>query len=151
MKIIRNKIFETNSSSTHSFTLCHRDIDFNLPRHICPSWESEFGWSFETWKSAEEKLAYMLRCFVSRDGVEYSNDEEKYLQNIHNTLKPYQERLKTLGITFDLPTLYEWDGGYVDHGDEYAEDLQDFYDNDEELLKFLLNEESYIEGGNDNV
>ena len=65
-------------------------------------------------------------------------------------IKPIQERLHSLGIGFELPTYNEWLDGYVDHEDWYQEEMEDIYNNDNDLLNFLLSEYSYIEGGNDN-
>lgn len=150
MKIVRNKIFETNSSSTHSFTLSEDKIQYQLPIHIHPDWEGEFGWDFETWRSKEEKLAYVLRCYMSLVDYKYSSNKDIYMGNLYRAFKPIQNRFKKIGITFDLPTYDEWKYGYVDHGNEYVEDLNYIYNNDENLLKFILNDNSYIEGGNDN-
>lgn len=139
METIRNNTFETNSSSTHTIVVSNQDVNrIKTPIKVKPSWITEFGWDFETWDNIEEKIAYMIRCLMEYD---YSDDK----------LKAIQERLHLLGIDFDLPTKEEWEDGYVDHADWYHDEIQDIYENDDELLDFLLNGASYIEGGNDNV
>lgn len=139
---VRNKTFETNSSSTHSITICDGNkLEYNLPIKVKPAWHGEFGWEWEKWNSIEEKLAYMIRCLICYDYNE---------QNLQEKIKPIQEKLNNLGIQFDLPTYSEWQDGYVDHEDWYQDEIQEIYDDEDMLLKFLLSKDSYIEGGNDN-
>lgn len=138
----RNNVFETNSSSTHSITVSHtNNWDYELPITVAPAWYGEFGWQWETWDSIEEKLAYMIRCLIAYDYTE---------KTLQDKIKPIQKRLHDLGIDFELPTYEEWQDGYVDHEDWYQEEMQDIYNDDATLLNFLLNGNSYIEGGNDN-
>lgn len=138
----RNKVFETNSSSTHCITVSDRNNGkYDLPITVNPDWYGEFGWQWETWSSIEEKLAYMIRCLIAYDYTE---------KTLQDKIKPIQERLHNLGIDFELPTYNEWLDGYVDHEDWYQEEMEDIYNNDNDLLNFLLSEYSYIEGGNDN-
>lgn len=138
----RNKVFETNSSSTHCITVSDRkDWKYDLPIAVKPAWYGEFGWEWETWDSVEEKLAYMIRCLIAYDYTE---------KTLQDKIKPIQERLHNLGIDFELPTYNEWLDGYVDHEDWYQEEMEDIYNNDNDLLNFLLSDYSYIEGGNDN-
>ena len=58
--------------------------------------------------------------------------------------------MHNLGIDFELPTYEEYTSGYVDHEDWYQEEIEDIYKDDDTLLTFLLSDNSYIEGGNDN-
>lgn len=140
MKKIRYGIFETNSSSTHVIVVKSRTRD-KRPIKVNPAWDGEFGWEFDTWSTIEEKLAYMVRCLVC-----YNYDEN----TLENRIKPIQERLHNLGIDFEIPTYEEYKNGYVDHEDWYQEEIEDIYNDDEELLDFLLGENSCIIGGNDN-
>lgn len=140
MRKTRNDIFETNSSSTHVIVVEPRKND-KRPIKVNPAWDGEFGWEWNTWGTIEEKLAYMIRCLVC-----YDYDEN----TLENRIKPIQERLHNLGIDFEIPTYEEYKDGYVDHEDWYQEEIKGIYDNDEELLDFLLGEYSHIEGGNDN-
>ena len=138
----RNKVFETNSSSTHCITVSDiKDWEYDLPITVKPAWSGESGWEWDTWSSVEEKLAYMIRCLIAYDYTE---------KTLQDKIKPIQERLHNLGIDFELPTYNEWLDGYVDHEDWYQEEMEDIYNNDNDLLNFLLSEYSYIEGGNDN-
>lgn len=144
MKKVRNEVFETNSSSAHSKTLSRNEngeFDKKLSIVVKPAWNGEFGWEFETWNTIGQKLAYMIRCLVCYDFNE---------KNFQDKIKPIQERLHNLGIDFELPTYEEYGNGYVDHEDWYQGEIEYIYEDDDRLLAFLLNNESYIEGGNDN-
>ena len=140
MRKIRNDIFETNSSSTHVIVVKSRTRD-KRPIKVNPAWYGEFGWEWDKWYSIEDKLAYMVRCLVCYDYDENTLEER---------INPIQERLHNLGIDFEIPTYEEYKNGYVDHEDWYQEEIKDIYDDDEELLDFLLGENSCIIGGNDN-
>lgn len=144
MKKVRNEVFETNSSSSHSITLSRNEngeFDKKTPIVVKPYWHGGFGWEFETWNTIEEKLAYMIRCLVCYDFNE---------ENLQDKIKPIQERLHNLGIDFELPTYEEYMNGYVDHEDWYQGEIEYIYEDNDRLLAFLLNNESCIEGGNDN-
>lgn len=144
METIRVGTFETNSSSTHSIVVNGNKFYDHLeqsPIKVKPAWHMGFGWEFETWNKIEQKLAYMVRCLVCYDYNE---------NNLQDKIRPIQERLHNLGIDFELPTYEEYTSGYVDHEDWYQMEIEDIYKDDNELLDFLLNSSSYIEGGNDN-
>lgn len=140
MKKIRDDVFETNSSSTHVIVVKPRKKD-ERPVIVKPNWEGEFGWQWDEWYSTEDKLAYMIKCLVCYD---YNED------TLQDKIKPIQEKLHNLDIDFEIPTYEEYRNGYVDHEDWYQEEIEDIYNNDEELLDFLLGEYSCIVGGNDN-
>ena len=122
MRTIRDNTFETNSSSTHSITVSNaHDWNYNLPITVTPEWYGEFGWEWETWSSIEERIAYMIRCLVSYDYTK---------KTLQDKVKPIQERLRNLGIYFDLPTYEEWEDGYVDHADWYQTEMEEIYNDD---------------------
>lgn len=144
METIRVGTFETNSSSTHSIVVNGNKFYDHLeqsPIKVKPDWGYGFGWQFETWDTIEQKLAYMVRCLVCYD---YNAN------SLQDKIRPIQERLHNLGIDFELPTYEEYIDGYVDHEDWYQMEIENIYKDDNELLDFLLNSSSYIEGGNDN-
>lgn len=154
---IRNKIFETNSSSTHSFTV-DSSTDYEIKPFVEPNWQAEFGWQFTTWDSPEDKLAYIIRCLLNGynwnyNGVERDSwKDEDFIQNemIVNTLKPFKDRCNYLGFDFSYPTIADLELGYIDHENEYKLEIEDLILEDKDLLSFVFNPRSVIEGGNDN-
>lgn len=135
----RRGVFETNSSSTHTFSI-NNTYSYKLKKEIRPSWHTDFGWAWEIWETPEEKLAYILRCLT----YQYSWLETREI------IKKVQVRLHKLGVHFDLPTDEEWRSGSIDHGDKYETDIKEIIDKDKDFLNFLFNDKCYIEGGNDN-
>lgn len=149
MKVIRNGVFETNSSSTHSFTTSYEGYEYKRGIEIKPDWDGEFGWNWDAWYTTEEKLAYICRCIMDADWKN-THDSDK---GIYDALRPLQERLENLGVYFEIPTAEYLDKhwGYVDHGNEYyTSDIVDILETDESLLSFLFNPNNGIDGGNDN-
>lgn len=143
MRRIRNKVFETNSSSSHSIVIGNdENDDVVLPIKVIPMWQREFDWEWDVWNSIEEKLAYMIRALVIYD----YHDEDSLKEKI----KPIQNNLHSIGIDFDMPTYEEFEEGYLDHPENYHDEMEYIYSDNELLLKFLLNEDSYVRGGNDN-
>ena len=156
MKKIRNNIFETNSSSTHCFIMGHGD--FEVKEFVNPSWTTEFGWQFINWNSPEDKLAYIIRCLLNGYDWRYDTKErdswndEEFSQNelIVQALKPFKERCNYLGFDFSYPTIQDLEAGYIDHERDYKDEIKDLILEDHDLLNFVFNNKSYIEGGNDN-
>lgn len=154
---IRSNVFETNSSSTHSFIVSDHK-NYEIKPFVEPSWETEFGWSFEEWSAPEEKLAYVIRCLVygykwidkkvERDSW---NDSDFILnETIVTILKPFKERCNYLGFDFPYPSTVDLESGYIDHEDWYKEEIRDLILEDSDLLNFIFNPDCYIQGGNDN-
>lgn len=153
----RNKIFETNSSSTHSFTL-GETRDYEIKPFVRPNWEAEFGWQWISWDSPEDKLAYVIRCLLYGYNWKYNGQEidswkdEDFIQNemIVNILKPFKDRCNYLGFDFSYPTIADLESGYIDHTDWYKPEIEDIILEDRDLLNFIFNPASSISGGNDN-
>lgn len=148
MRVVRLGVFETNSSSTHSFTTGNKGYEYERGIEIKPDWDGEFGWNWEAWYTTEEKLAYICRCILDSDWMFKDTDE-----GIYTALRPLQERLENLGVHFEIPTAEYLDNhwGYVDHGgDCYYSNIIDILKTDDSLLSFLFNPKNGIDGGNDN-
>lgn len=156
MLLVRNSIFETNSSSTHNFVLGNGDYD--IKPFIEPAWNTEFGWQYTTWSSPEEKLAYVIRCLLNGYKWNYNGAErdswkdEDFIQGemIVAALKPFKDRCNYLGFDFSYPSVADLELGYIDHESDYKEEIKDLILEDKDLLNFIFNPNSSIEGGNDN-
>ena len=64
---IRRSVFETNSSSTHSFTYgnTHNNLVVNDEDNCVHTDLGEFGWEIETYYDSASKLAYILLAAAS--------------------------------------------------------------------------------------
>jgi hypothetical protein len=135
---IRSGVFETNSSSTHSIAI-PRDC---RPSNYISFNDDEFGWGFsqvdpadyfytaihetsETMEEIEDKLA-RLKYILNDYGIEYhfgdTNCEE------HNGWLEHK--------------------GYIDHGYELRDFVNDLLDNGDKLVRFLSG--GLVFAGNDN-
>lgn len=134
---IRQSVFETNSSSTHSICI-PKEADVTFPSSLHFSF-GEFGWEWDTLDSIEEKASYLYTGLI---GNNRKLDFDKIV-----------ELLKSKGMEVTSQSINEeksWDNGYVDHDNELIEFLNDVVSDEDKLLKFLFSPLAFINTGNDN-
>ncbi len=123
-KIIRKNVFESNSSSTHSFSYSNStyndlkvDYDNYYDNYIHTSL-GEFGWEIEDYFSSSEKLAYILlvaACFTNHS-FWYTDDVQAEFESFKETdlFKDIELAVKQYvdcdGIIIDVDSE-----GYIDH------------------------------------
>lgn len=148
---IRQSVFETNSSSSHSLTLANTELvrqpfSTDVLRAGCVViGKGEYGWEWHRYFSAENKLSYLLTQAHSDDIPRGSLQsataevcEDPRLALLVKVVRDYTgvEVLFSPGSS-----------GYIDHdsvgvGTELL--------NDEEKLRQFLFSDAYVETGNDN-
>jgi hypothetical protein len=127
---IRHGVFETNSSSTHSICIPKQD-NLEFPDSVT-FWVGEFGWELETLNTMEDKASYLYT------GLIYNHRHEDIVR--------MREILEEKGIKVILRGY----SGYIDHGSELKEFLNDIMSNEDKLLRFLFSPLAFIITGNDN-
>lgn len=164
MKVqIRQRVFETNSSSTHAISVAGYypedwNLSYKVPEKIHFALDQEFGWEFDTYDDTESKAAYLwlIICDMYSDVKDLDKLKEirEHIENIlHNA--GVQE------VTFDMGSykectcrdtcpLYLDYPGYIDHCYEAYDFAKVLLDNDEMLLAYLLDSDSCVATGNDN-
>lgn len=143
MRQIRKNVFETNSSSTHSFTVCspYRQNSYLAVDAEGYALANMNGFcSCETYTSQEDKLGYILQllgytlnysfnCDCSRlqtvleefyESAEFKAIEAEILDYVKET---DPEAAHCIGIRFNDYSSY----GYIDDGYDY-DSLEDFLD-----------------------
>lgn len=152
MKQIRRSVFETNSSSTHSFTIYegsplqqnYMSIDdegfINVPLiGFC---------SFENYDNQLDKLAYAVQLAAYKSGI-YLNigiedpDREKILQELYESdlFLDIQDEIinyvgsDCIGIRIAEDTSY----GYIDDAGDYV-DMNEFYEECGGLIPFIFSD-----------
>lgn len=99
MKQIRNGVFETNSSSTHSLIISNRSDEGYIPlaKHIKIQWiDTDDFFGLET---LEEKLSYLISHIAAR--VKYScNNYDELLEEVTENYE-YQQIAKYIKDKFD--------------------------------------------------
>lgn len=148
-QLIRNSVFETNSSSTHSLTIVSGG-EYVHPNTLVPDYDNilrvpagDFGWSVEDYYDAESKLSYLL--IYIRDWV---NDEEvkaRFMELLQQEVGGY---VGAASVMLDDDNRM-YGGGYIDH--QSVEDRALDYIFEQNLIKDLVfNPNSFVHTDNDN-
>jgi len=143
MKTIRQSVFETNSSSCHSFSITtERMYDPKRYPRIRVSGSGDYGWSGPDVETPDEHLDYALVAgkYVFKEGL-------------RDKLPAIQEYFESQGVIVD----FDFEGepsGYIDHQsspyeDEDSRSIGNMLDDPEELFNFVFSG-SVISMGNDN-
>lgn len=150
---IRKKVFETNSSSTHSFTYAER-----LKKHFFTNEEikeilsascdeenkvliklGQYGWKFSVVQKITDKISYLItKEIYSKELTEKDIFNNKLFLEIEEWIKQFDFS----GIKIEFPEYF-----FVDHQSAYNENK--FPDNS--LDQFLRTNEYVVVTGNDNV
>lgn len=144
MKKIRNKVFETNSSSIHSVTVYRKNdnsaIDYlNAHGPVLVVSPKYFGWDIETYTDVEDKLSYAYSLACCFDSDEFLERKE-FIKNI----------LEEIGFK---PVFYSnTNKCYVDHFGCWENGfLQKLFSDKEFFTQFVFNNKSFVLTGNDNT
>lgn len=89
MKLVRNNVFETNSSSTHSITMC-KESDFDKWKNGEMYWD-RWNESLVSKEEAEKEMAKLKEEFIS-EHPDYDKDDidwEEQLEDYLNSDKEY--------------------------------------------------------------
>ena len=169
MKLIRNGVFETNSSSAHSLAYKNEVVlrgvyesngitDFKDGRYrlteipekyknyvLQPSFD-EYGWGYDELDTPDEKLSYILTN-------EYEGGTS--LQKVYNGkfFVTIVKWLQEFGINVSIKDLQldEWGyvDGYIDHESKFVVTKDIFHDK-EDLITYLFNDDIVVYIENDN-
>ena len=138
---IRQGVFETNSSSTHSVVIAKGGkydltqlpaLDENGNLEIT---SGEFGWEIETHTSVYEKITY---------AATFAKNYGSQIEMLTRVLKEYTGAKEVKYIKQDD----YYDFGYIDH--QSVDEAASIFDSKESLVNFLFNPASYFETDNDN-
>ena len=140
---IRSGVFETNSSSVHSIA---------IPRNCSPvdyvSFRTDdFGWGFEEVDAAD----YFYTAIYETSATEAeANEKIERLKNILNEHGiVYKLRTPdTHTSTYDNKDYFYLDDGYIDHGGELKDFVDELFDNEDKLIRFISG--GLVFTGNDN-
>ena len=143
MKTIRQSVFETNSSSCHSFSITNeRKFDPKRYPRIRVSGSGEYGWYGHDVDNPDDLLDYALvagkYCFPTE---------------VQSKLPAIKDYFESQGVIVDFD--FEDDpSGYIDHQSAPSEDedskrIGNMLDNPAELFDFVFSA-SVISMGNDN-
>lgn len=150
MKQIRQGVFETNSSSTHSLTISGID-KFIYPKFIPIIEFGEYGWEQEIYSDFTDKISYVITMLATINRIQKFEDflvlkEFVWLKEAVNQHCGQELRIKAINDKYS-PL------GYVDHQSNNV--LNEFLSQDElefkvKVLDFIFNEKYGFETDNDN-
>ena len=140
---IRQGLFETNSSSTHSIVIGNNgeDIYTKLPERVC-FYGGEFGWEHVIYDDTETKASYLYTSIV----------------NAYDDIDGAVEKIKEVLSKWNIETEFEpLDNhncfnsfSYVDHSYENIDLINKLLENEDLLMNYLFSDGSFVETGNDN-
>lgn len=142
---IRSSVFETNSSSTHSIAVpknsnVHNYISFHA---------DEFGWSYEEVNAADY---FYTAIYETSESEEEVNEKIEKLKNIlkERNIEYYFEKPETHMWYYEYEDKYylSLDDGYIDHGSELNDFVNELLDDGDKLVRFLFG--GLVFTGNDN-
>lgn len=165
MKVqIRHSVFETNSSSTHAISIIKKSNITEYPKTVIFN-KGEYGWDFDIYVGTADKASYLWEAII-----------KYYWQNIDKVkecIRVITETLAKHGIkavfvyddittntdTYDGRT-YTYvicknaegneDDGYLDHPEDLEPFIKSVVFNEQQLLNYLFDYNSYVSTGNDN-
>lgn len=164
MKIIRNKVFETNSSSTHAIAITKSNENLDTPKYISLEYDGEYGWSFRVVNDLDNKFTYLAIAAAYIEDISHGGDRDEFfkvpgdIKAREFEIRYFLWKLKKLGFSFGdredkivkkLTDENSYDY-YIDHCDGAVGIYLDLVDNDDKLKRFLLSSDSFITMGNDN-
>lgn len=149
---IRENIFETNSSSTHSFTISNKgdylfdDLPVDKDGDIVLT-GGEFGWQWVKYTNILTKANYCAVFAIIQE--EYGDSHYK---DILTEVLLENSTSGATGVKYNINTRYssedESDYSYIDH--QSVDDVRNIFKTKESLKDFIFNTESVLYTGNDN-
>lgn len=134
MRKIRTGIFETNSSSVHCICIVNSGDNIFPTNKVLICIPGEFGWEHETYFDTEDKADYLLTMIYT------SEHPSEYLEKFRSILHKH-------GIELGERRT---DWYYIDHSSQWGDTVNELLNNEELLMNFLFNPDSYVETTNDN-
>lgn len=172
-KQIRQNVFETNSSSTHSISIAEKNNSELMDNSLIPDSNGyinlgggEFGWEFKKYNDALTKSNYVsvllmhLKHAVIRHKEKPEHNEyydlpkwadENYGQCYRNFNEVITEQTGCKYVSINASSHYKSNNwSYIDH--QSCEDVKDneWLLNKEKIRQFIFNKNSWLCTGNDN-
>ena len=153
---IRKSVFETNSSSVHSISIA-KYTSIKNDNIVLEAKLGDFGWEHELYTDPYEKLSYLwtaVFCLADYEAWDKKKDFVKHAQ----ILEDWKKIISDVFSQYNIEIEYEHKGAfggaysdyYIDHSCELINMLDDFKNNPELIVDFVMGEKSVVETYNDN-
>ena len=162
-RVIRNNVFETNSSSMHSFTIGKKRDESLVPNDGLIYLEpGDFGWEIEDYYDPRSRACYVLTYATSNNDLErFDKLEEAFCSHIPTCtgikiiFTPCCEKI-TQGEYISESScphcnidLYD-KKGYIDHQSTEDGQLDVIFSSTDTLIDFIFSSDSTLHTDNDN-
>lgn len=137
MKQIRSKIFETNSSSTHSVIIDTKSDFINISDKVITIGIGEFGWGQYTYHDFYSRASYALTYATNYGDHEYVDLMKKVIEEHTGAEVIFNNQRNEYG-----------ESGYIDH--QSVDRAANIFNSEQSLKDFLFRSGSYFETDNDN-
>lgn len=150
MKNIRHKVFETNSSSTHSISITKNSdgiYDTIVPDNngVIVLNGGEFGWAWEKYNDSLTKLNYASIYALFEASI--GNSKENLKDLLLEVVKEHTGA-KEIIFNFSVNDTENTNYSYIDH--QSTDTAKDAFSSKESLKDFIFNPKSWLFTGNDN-
>ena len=149
---IRQNVFETNSSSTHSICIS-KNAELTIPKTLHFAF-GEFGWECDTLDCIAEKASYLYTGLIANNR---HNDMEEIVTTLESkgieiiVEKPIYENRNYTDSNGKLVGYSSGQNiGYVDHAGDMTDFLNAICIYEDKLMQYLFSPLSFILTGNDN-
>lgn len=146
-RVIRQGVFETNSSSSHSICIARigtLDATLHVDEDgVCNVFTGEFGWEVCEYTDAPTKAAY---CLTYAKGCGNDSKENKSDLSMLESVIMKQTGAKSVVFVEGDDSYYKW--GYIDHQSDAV--CYDAFKDEETLSNFIFNSYSTLMTDNDN-
>ena len=147
MRQVRNGVFETNSSSVHSISICNRELEQNKMLIADDGYIhielGEFGWAIRNYSDQYSKLSYLITMAVHLNDfyIWCCNQEERKLE-----IEAFMQTEDFKHISDEISKYAGCNGiiideseGYIDHQSIYSNSLEAFLDlNNTDIIEFVF-------------
>lgn len=142
---IRSSVFETNSSSTHSIAVPKNG---SVPNYVSFNVD-EFGWSFNEVDAADYFYTAIYETSYFEEELKEKIEKLKNILNEHSIEYSFKKpKTHIWHNNYDNEDYLSLDDGYIDHGEELKDFVNELLDNGDKLVRFLSG--GLVFTGNDN-
>ena len=142
---IRNMVFETNSSSTHSIAI---PKDINIPNNVVFCID-EFGWRFESVDAADYFYTAIYETSETEAEAQRNIEKLKNILDAHDITYHFGKvKSHTWYDDYSNKAYFSLDDGHIDHGYELKDFVCELLNDENKLLRFLGG--GLVFTGNDN-
>jgi len=163
-RVIRQNIFETNSSSMHSFTIGKKRDEKLVPYAdgFIYLETGDYGWEIEDYYDPRDRASYVLTYAVSTDNIErFEKLDDAFCKHIPNCTgikinftpcckKITQQEFISESICPHCESDLYGNKGYIDHQSTEDGQLDVIFESTDTLIDFIFSSDSTLHTDNDN-